>query len=158
MTDLNSFEGASLQIDPLDITRPRVALHSNKGLPQCDELTVIKNHVNFKPSSPAPGQEWRGYAELPTSNDLNPDWDDAEQVAKIGNLPENKWQQPWESKEAYLSTHYHLQREEAITMLRKAIRKFKTEPTMMDDEETCVYTKVSLFLIILILLIISFIF
>ncbi|KAI1778728.1 P-loop containing nucleoside triphosphate hydrolase protein [Hypoxylon cercidicola] len=106
-----------------------------------NELDIIKHHVNFEPPS-HPGQEWRSYPELPTSDDLNPDWDDPEQMAKIRHLLPNTWKEPWRSKNTYLETHYRLQREEAITMLRYSIRKFKDDPAMMDDEETCVYTRV----------------
>ncbi|XXH02140.1 hypothetical protein Hte_008508 [Hypoxylon texense] len=105
-------------------------------------LDIIKHHINFDASSHPSGQEWRSYPELPTGDDLNPDWDDPEQLAKIRHLLPNTWQEPWESKNTYLETHYRLQREEAITMLRYSVKKFKDDPAMMDDEETCVYTRV----------------
>lgn len=107
------------------------------------ELDIIKHHVNFDPSSRHPDQEWRSYPELPTGDDLNPDWDDPEQLAKIRHLLPNTWQEPWKSKDTYLETHYRLQREEAITMLRYSIKRFKDDPAMMDDDETCIYTRVS---------------
>ncbi|KAI1800239.1 P-loop containing nucleoside triphosphate hydrolase protein [Daldinia bambusicola] len=118
--------------------------NGSDGLDPQDELEIIKHHVYFEqnlPPSP-PAQEWRSYPEIPTSQDLNPDWDDQEQLDKMRNLLPNTWQQPWESKNTYLETHYRLQREEGITMLRHSIRKFKDDPTMMDDGETCIYTKV----------------
>ncbi|KAI1765658.1 P-loop containing nucleoside triphosphate hydrolase protein [Hypoxylon sp. FL1150] len=106
-------------------------------------LDIIKQHVNFDASSTDhPDQEWQTYPELPTGNDLNPNWDNPEQLAKICHLLPNTWKEPWKSKDTYLETHYRLQREEAITMLRYSVRKVKEEPTMMDDEETCVYTRV----------------
>lgn len=108
------------------------------------ELDTIKHHINFDQDRPPPipGQEWRSYPELPTSRDLNPDWDNEEQVAEIRNLLPNTWREPWKNKNTYLETHYRLQREESITMLRHSIRKLKDEPAMMDDGETCIYTKV----------------
>ncbi|KAI2615306.1 P-loop containing nucleoside triphosphate hydrolase protein [Hypoxylon sp. NC1633] len=106
------------------------------------QLDAIKHHVNYEPPPPIPGQEWRSYPELPTSQDLNPDWNDPQQLAEINCLLPNTWREPWKSKSRYLETHYRLQREEAITMLRYSIRKFKQNPAMLDDEETCVYTKV----------------
>ncbi|KAI1372519.1 P-loop containing nucleoside triphosphate hydrolase protein [Hypoxylon crocopeplum] len=54
----------------------------------------------------------------------------------------NTWQEPWQSKNTYLETHYRLQREEGFTMLRHSIKKFKEDRAMMDDEESCIYTKV----------------
>ncbi|KAI0839357.1 hypothetical protein F5Y06DRAFT_303102 [Hypoxylon sp. FL0890] len=106
------------------------------------EFDIIKHHVNFELPSPTPGQEWRSYPELPTSRDLNPDWRDPQQVAQIHRLLPNNWKQPWQDKNTYLETHYRLQREEGITMLRYSIKKFKQDPSMMDDPETCIYTKV----------------
>ncbi|KAI1407907.1 hypothetical protein F5Y13DRAFT_205592 [Hypoxylon sp. FL1857] len=107
-----------------------------------NEFDTIKHHVNFEPPPPKPGQEWRSYPELPTSRDLNPDWEDPEQLAEIHHLLPNTWQEPWQNKNTYLETHYRLQREEGITMLRHSIKKFKEDPAMMDDPETCIYTKV----------------
>ncbi|KAI1473401.1 P-loop containing nucleoside triphosphate hydrolase protein [Daldinia eschscholtzii] len=108
------------------------------------EFDIIKHHIYFEQYLPAasPTQEWRSYPEIPTGQDLNPDWDDQEQLDRIRNLLPNKWKQPWESKNTYLETHYRLQREEGITMLRHSIKKFKDDPAMMDDGETCIYTKV----------------
>ncbi|OTA58964.1 hypothetical protein K449DRAFT_467149 [Hypoxylon sp. EC38] len=106
------------------------------------EFETIKYHVNFELPPPKPGQEWRSYPELPTSRDLNPDWDDPQQLAEIRYLLPNTWKEPWQNKNTYLETHYRLQREEGITMLRHSIKKFKEDPTMMDDPETCIYTKV----------------
>ncbi|KAL7621763.1 hypothetical protein AAE478_009090 [Parahypoxylon ruwenzoriense] len=106
------------------------------------EFDTIKHHVNFEPAPTHAGQEWRSYPELPTSRDLNPDWDDPQQLAAIRYLLPNTWKEPWKSKNTYLETHYRLQREEAITLLRYSIKKFKDDPTMMDDDETCIYTKV----------------
>ncbi|KAI0105353.1 P-loop containing nucleoside triphosphate hydrolase protein [Hypoxylon sp. NC0597] len=106
------------------------------------EFETIKHHVNFELPPPKLGQEWRSYPELPTSRDLNPDWNDPQQLAQIRYLLPNTWQEPWKSKNTYLETHYRLQREEGITMLRHSIKKFKEDPAMMDDPETCIYTKV----------------
>ncbi|KAI0101061.1 P-loop containing nucleoside triphosphate hydrolase protein [Daldinia grandis] len=108
------------------------------------ELDIIKYHINFDQDRPPPipGQEWRSYPELPTSRDLNPDWDNEEQLAEIRNLLPNTWREPWQDKNTYLETHYRLQREESITMLRHSIRKLKDKPAMMDDRETCIYTRV----------------
>ncbi|KAI1137668.1 P-loop containing nucleoside triphosphate hydrolase protein [Hypoxylon sp. FL0543] len=106
------------------------------------EFDTIKSHVNFELPPPTPGQEWRSYSELPTSRDLNPDWDDPEQLAEIHRLLPNTWKEPWKNKDTYLETHYRLQREEGITMLRHSIKKFKEDPSMMDDPEMCIYTKV----------------
>ncbi|KAI0886446.1 P-loop containing nucleoside triphosphate hydrolase protein [Annulohypoxylon maeteangense] len=106
------------------------------------EFNIIKHHVNFELPPSKPGQAWQSYPELPSGQDLNPDWDDPQQLEEIRRLLPNTWQKPWEDKNTYLETHYRLQREEAITMLRYSIKKFKENPTMMDDQETCIYTRV----------------
>ncbi|KAI1100025.1 hypothetical protein F4804DRAFT_345048 [Jackrogersella minutella] len=106
------------------------------------EFDTIKHHVSFEPPAPKPGKEWRSYPELPTSQDLNPDLEDPHQVANANYLLPNTWHEPWVNKNTYLETHYRLQREEAITMLRYSIQKYKEDPTMMDDEQTCIYTRV----------------
>ncbi|KAI1073538.1 P-loop containing nucleoside triphosphate hydrolase protein [Whalleya microplaca] len=106
------------------------------------ELDTIKQHVNFEQPPPTPGQEWRSLPELPSSQDLNPNLDDPEEMKNLPPLLPNTWQEPWSDKNKYLETHYRLQRESAITMLRYSIRKIKMEPFMMDDDETCIYSKV----------------
>ncbi|RYP58386.1 hypothetical protein DL769_008978 [Monosporascus sp. CRB-8-3] len=109
------------------------------------QLKILKNHTNFEPKCPpeAPDQEWRAMPELPTSEELNPDWTNKQQVDKLKScLLPNTVEAPWKDKNTYLETHYRLQREESITMLRFSIRKFKDNPFMVDDEETCIYTKV----------------
>ncbi|KAI1506004.1 P-loop containing nucleoside triphosphate hydrolase protein [Biscogniauxia marginata] len=105
------------------------------------DLDTIKRHVNYEPVS-VPGQGWRAYPEIPTAHDLNPDWNDPAQRAEMSYLLPNTWQRPWSDKNTYLETHYRLQREEAVTMLRYSIQKFRVCPLMMDDDETCIYTKV----------------
>ncbi|CAJ2503344.1 Uu.00g107380.m01.CDS01 [Anthostomella pinea] len=105
------------------------------------ELGIINQCVNYEPTA-LPGQEWRGYPEIPTARDLNPDLTDPKQLAEVQSLLPNNWREPWSEKDKYLETHYRLQREEAITMLRYSIKKYQETPRMMDDEETCIYTKV----------------
>lgn len=111
------------------------------------QLETIKDHIKFEPQSRSgldrPAQEWQCLAQIPTSEELNPDWDDPAQVAKITSvLLPNTVEAPWQDKALYLETHYRLQREESITMLRYSISKYKSNPAMEDDRDTCVYTKV----------------
>ncbi|RYO79236.1 hypothetical protein DL766_001699 [Monosporascus sp. MC13-8B] len=109
------------------------------------QLKILKSHANFEPKCPPgdPDREWRAMPELPTSGELNPDWTNKQQMDKLkSTLLPNTVEAPWKDKDTYLETHYRLQREESITMLRFSIRKFKDNPLMADDEETCIYTKV----------------
>ncbi len=88
--------------------------------------------------------EWQTYPEIPTARDLNPDWDNPEDLERIHSLLPNNWDHPFPDKNTYLETHYRLQREEAIALLRYSVRKYREQPSMLDDDETCVYTKVRL--------------
>jgi helicase required for RNAi-mediated heterochromatin assembly 1 len=107
-------------------------------------LAVIRGHVNFELSTSSPplaGEEWRSMPELPTSQELNPNWEE-ERATIMALLKKNDITSPYPSKEKYLETHYRLQREEGITMLRFAIKQYRETPGMEDADNTCVYTKV----------------
>ena len=88
--------------------------------------------------------EWQTLPEIPTARDLNPDWDNREDLERVNSLLPNDWQQPFPDKNTYLETHYRLQREEAIAILRYSVKKYREMPNMADDNETCVYTRVRL--------------
>jgi helicase required for RNAi-mediated heterochromatin assembly 1 len=100
--------------------------------------------VKFEELGSSNVPEWRTYPEIPTSKDLNPDWDDPEDLERINSLLPNDWQHAFPDKNTYLETHYRLQREEAIAMLRYSVKKYREDASMADDQETCVYTKVRL--------------
>ncbi|KAI8631591.1 P-loop containing nucleoside triphosphate hydrolase protein [Xylariaceae sp. FL1651] len=106
------------------------------------ELGIIQQHLNFNHSPSGDVPEWHKYPEIPSAEDLNPDWDDPKALDKINSLLPNTWQQPWPDKNTYLETHYRLQREEAITVLRHSVKKYRQDPMIVDDEDTCVYTKI----------------
>lgn len=98
--------------------------------------------MNFEPTNPSSsGERWLGCAEIPTAEELNPDWDTAYDEI-LRRLKHNDVTTPYTSKEEYLETHYRLQREEGITNLRFSVKTFRENPYMCDDESTCVYTKV----------------
>ncbi|KAI1750478.1 P-loop containing nucleoside triphosphate hydrolase protein [Xylaria castorea] len=107
-----------------------------------EELEIIQAHSKFYRSAPTGLPEWQSYPEIPTARDLNPDWDKPEDLERINSLLPNNWQHPFPDKNTYLETHYRLQREEAIAMLRYSVKKYRMDPTMVDDDETCIYTKV----------------
>ncbi|KAI0394543.1 P-loop containing nucleoside triphosphate hydrolase protein [Xylariaceae sp. FL0594] len=106
-----------------------------------EELEIIRKHLNFGQVKDTDSPEWQAYPEIPTAGDLNPDWENPKDLEKIHSLLPNTWDLPWADKNTYLETHYRLQREEAISMLRYSIKKYREEPLMPDDEETWVYTK-----------------
>jgi len=120
---------------------PRADADMDLGTKQ-EELEIIQKHLNFDQSNFSGVPEWRTYPEIPTAEDLNPDWDNPEHLEKIHSLLPNTWDRPWSDKNTYLETHYRLQREESISMLRYSIKKYRQDSGMLDDDETWIYTKV----------------
>ncbi|KAI1258925.1 P-loop containing nucleoside triphosphate hydrolase protein [Xylariaceae sp. FL1019] len=111
------------------------------------ELEIIKEHVRPEVSDSNKDEqdgdpEWLSLPEIPSAEVFNPNWQDPSHLDQMNSLLPNNWQTPWTSKDTYLETHYRLQREEAVTMLRFSVKKYREAPTMGDDDETCVYTKV----------------
>ncbi|KAK5626739.1 hypothetical protein RRF57_002454 [Xylaria bambusicola] len=107
-----------------------------------DELEIIQKHVKFNHLEQSNVPEWQNFPEIPTAQDLNPNWDDPADLEKVHSLLPNNWQHPFPDKNTYLETHYRLQREEAIAILRYSVKKYREQPSMPDDDETCIYTKV----------------
>lgn len=107
-----------------------------------DAMDIIEQHVKFDQSASTDLHEWQRYPEIPTSRDLNPDWDNPEDLEAIQNVLPNVLETKWDSKDIYLETHYRLQREEAIAMLRAAVMNYRQEPNMMEDADIKIYTKV----------------
>ncbi|ORY67508.1 P-loop containing nucleoside triphosphate hydrolase protein, partial [Pseudomassariella vexata] len=104
------------------------------------ELDIIKQHVKFVLRG-KDGKQWHSMPELPTAQELNPDWDvEGEQIHR--QLLVNDITTPYRSKGEYLETLYRIQREEGITQIRHSIKSFKENPRMYDDENTFIYTKV----------------
>ncbi|KAI4170520.1 MAG: hypothetical protein LQ343_004897 [Gyalolechia ehrenbergii] len=78
--------------------------------------------------------------EIPTSDEISvPECEEAYEV------PPNKVVGPWESKRKYLSDHYALLREDAVTPLRNVVSELKAEPHILEQdsaENAYVYEKV----------------
>ena len=92
-------------------------------------------------SSLSQSEEWVRLPELPTSSELNPDWErDGEKIRSRARV--NDVTRPYVTKDEYLQNNYFLQREDGIANLRKSILDFKRDPNMMDDLDTCIYTRV----------------
>lgn len=105
-------------------------------------LELISEHVNFRLPQSQPGREWLSLPELPTPSELNPGDDpSATRENVMQHLRRNDVSRPYGSRLKYLETHYRLNREEGITFLRFGIGEYKYNPAMMDNENTCVYTK-----------------
>lgn len=78
--------------------------------------------------------------EIPTSTEISvPESDEAFEI------PLNQVVGPWESKRKYLSDHYALLREDAVTPLRNVVSELKAEPHILEQdsiEHACIYEKV----------------
>ncbi|KAI1879798.1 hypothetical protein JX265_001419 [Neoarthrinium moseri] len=93
---------------------------TDQAAPQ-DVVSIIRSHVDFSPSKPAePYGDWRSLPELPTSWELNPDWDNDLEKIRM-NVPQNDIRYPYSDKNGYLEIHYRLSREEGITSLRNGV-------------------------------------
>ncbi|KAL9596270.1 MAG: hypothetical protein Q9219_005900 [cf. Caloplaca sp. 3 TL-2023] len=87
----------------------------------------IRNYVKSCALPDAPTYIFQ--REIPTSSEISiPDLDDGYEV------PLNQVVGPWESKRKYLSDHYALLREDAITPLRNAVSELKAEPHILEEE------------------------
>ncbi|KAH7029475.1 P-loop containing nucleoside triphosphate hydrolase protein [Microdochium trichocladiopsis] len=105
------------------------------------ELQMIQQHVYHNPTRA--GGDWRQMLEIPTADELNVDEGSPAWKAKLQkNVPVNPVDRPYKSKDQYLEIQYRLHREETVAWLRRAISAFKDEPTMKDNNESCIYTKV----------------
>ncbi|KAL8763723.1 MAG: hypothetical protein Q9184_000515 [Pyrenodesmia sp. 2 TL-2023] len=80
--------------------------------------------------------------EIPTSEEIsvlpNGEGEDVE-------VPANQVVGPWQSKQKYLSNHYALLREDAVTPLRNVVSELKAEPWVLEKdsiEHSYIYEKV----------------
>lgn len=103
-------------------------------------------------------EQWRNLPEIPMTSEIWSATDESSNVRPMQerwneyqmeapyskSLPHNNIKGPWESKAAYLGAHYQILREDEIAPLRKSVADVKARPDMMDDNETHVYTHVSL--------------
>lgn len=78
--------------------------------------------------------------EIPTSDEISIPAD-----AEVYELQPNIVVGPWESKRMYLSSHYALLREDAVTPLRTVVSELKAEPHILEQdsvENAYIYEKV----------------
>lgn len=99
-----------------------------------EAAAIIGSHVRFDPSDGAAG--WERLPDLPRSDEL---LDACETTDDLPWFPtiEHRWQKP-----KYLETLYKILRFEGIEGLRYSIKTLRSAPNMLDDENTCIYTKV----------------
>ncbi|KAH0553251.1 hypothetical protein GP486_006591 [Trichoglossum hirsutum] len=79
-------------------------------------------------------EAWLSKPEVPTTSEiLNIAGD------QFVDIPDNKIDGPWPSKEDYIGTHYELLREDAVAPLRDAVAEVKENPRMKDNSDICIY-------------------
>lgn len=91
----------------------------------------------------AAGEGWIFKPEIPASDEVMGMSGGAEDDDEITLMP-NQIAGPWPSREAYLSAHYELLREDSLAPLRDAVAYVRENPSMMDSKEVCIYEKVSM--------------
>lgn len=102
-----------------------------------DVITIIRDHLQHNPLEERNTAVWRQLPEFPTAAEvMNP-------VATTNDLPTFPIDRPFPSKGQYLEALYKILRFEAVEGLRFSVNEFRSAPIMNDDENTCVYTKVS---------------
>ena len=81
--------------------------------------------------------EWQQLPEIPTAEEIAINSTDDVQI------PANKIDKRWKSKEKYLWTHYCLMREDAIGPLRDAVQIFRNDPDQVEkNQDIGIYEKV----------------
>lgn len=94
---------------------------------------------------PSNSASYRHIRDVATSQELCVDG-----VADVNDpleVPANRVDSPWESKEAYLESHYGLLREDAVAPLRNVVTEFRADPSIMEGdslENAAIYEKVDL--------------
>ncbi|GAB7362881.1 hypothetical protein MBLNU230_g3183t1 [Neophaeotheca triangularis] len=97
-------------------------------LPQRLNLAVRE----YYEKAPPPSNGWTARPEVPTSAEvLDTDGDSAD--SEVVEIVPNKREGAWESKEAYLSAHYELLREDALRPLRTAVGLLRVTPAGVED-------------------------
>lgn len=123
-----------------------------------DPLQILNSHVYRTWDTGSHDESWRNLPEIPTIAEIMPKEEDGDQRREEENwndyqndpiydpkLPKNIIEGPWPSKEHYISAHYQILREDSVAPLREAIKYFKQNRNMNDDNSTCIYTHVRAF-------------
>ncbi|PWY96418.1 ATP binding protein [Aspergillus sclerotioniger CBS 115572] len=85
-------------------------------------------------------EEWLKKPDIPSPEEIMGNLDSVGD--EYVELAPNKAVGPWQSKAAYLKTHYELLREDAIAPLRDAVAYVREDPKMMDSKAVSIYDKV----------------
>ena len=93
------------------------------------ELNIrIRGYVNSDPRQ-ANAPSYVYVREIPTTAEIS-----VAESDEAFEIPANQVVGPWESKKKYLSDHYALLREDAVTPLRNVVSELKAEPHILEKE------------------------
>lgn len=101
----------------------------------------VKGFRGLEASNPS---SWLSTSEIPSSSEINGEGQDTVEDEQV-DVPVNKIEGPWASKEDYLSDHYLLLREDAVSPLRNVVSELRNEPNIMESdsqENASIYEKV----------------
>lgn len=87
-------------------------------------------------------ERWLSYPEIPTAEEIMGLTSAINQEEGHITIEPNNIDEPWESREEYLSAHYELLREDSVALLRDAVAYLREDPSLTDTHELCVYEKV----------------
>lgn len=105
---------------------------------------IIGNHVRSNrareksgnDTRPSTLSDWERLPDLPTSEELLAN-------DSSDNLPWFPVKHAWETKAEYLEALYKILRFEGVEGLRYSVKTVRDSPNMDEDDNTCIYTRVS---------------
>ena len=103
----------------------------------------VRGFRSIETSNPS---SWLSKTEIPSPVEINGEGQDTIEDDQV-SVPVNKVVGQWDSKEEYLSGHYLLLRENAISPLRNVVSELRNEPNIMErdsQESASIYEKVCL--------------
>ncbi|KAI9777061.1 MAG: hypothetical protein M1839_009112 [Geoglossum umbratile] len=107
-------------------------------MPAVPSNEYLRKYEGTDPAAhPDPSAPWSSKPELPTSSEILNVSDE-----EFVDVPSNKVDGPWASKNDYLSSHYELLREDAVSPLRDAVAHLADNPHTTDGGNFCVYENV----------------
>lgn len=80
--------------------------------------------------------DWERLPDLPTSDEILA-------TESSDNLPWFPVKHAWKTKAEYLEALYKILRFEGVEGLRYSVKTVRDSPNMDEDDNTCIYTKVS---------------
>lgn len=99
-----------------------------------EAAAIVGNHVRGLAARDSTA-DWARLPDIPSSEEV------LSSEATSDDLPWFPTAQKWQ-KNDYLETVYKILRFEGIEGLRYSVRTLRSTPNMLDDDNTCVYTKV----------------